>query len=210
MLLKRSDVCFALLNMISYKDFTNITLFLLFISFESTAQITVTNPSFEDEPADATVPTGWWKIDPDTTPDILPGFWGVYNEASDGETYIGLITRPNRTWETIGQKLASPLEKGVCYTTSVDLAHSKTYAGYSTPIKCRIYIGDKKKNRTQLIFESDFINTSEWQNVRIDFMPESTMQYILIEAYHPDTATKGTEGNILIDAFRPIKLCSKA
>lgn len=40
------------------------------------AQITVINPSFEDEPSDATTPQGWSACDDMTTPDIFPGYWG--------------------------------------------------------------------------------------------------------------------------------------
>ena len=39
-----------------------------------------------------------------TTPDILPGFWGEYNEANHGETYVGMITRANGTYESIGKR----------------------------------------------------------------------------------------------------------
>ena len=55
------------------------------------------NASFEGEPQDATVPIGWLACEPFTTPDILPGFWGIFQEASEGETYVGLITRENGT-----------------------------------------------------------------------------------------------------------------
>ena len=68
------------------------------------SQIYLTNASFEGEPQDATVPTGWFACELGTTPDILPGFWGVYSESSEGETYLGLITREDGTFESIGQR----------------------------------------------------------------------------------------------------------
>src|SRR5689334_15278944 len=46
------------------------------------------NPSFEDTPQDATMPQGWTGCKEGTTPDILPGFWGVYTPPSDGQTYV--------------------------------------------------------------------------------------------------------------------------
>ena len=47
-------------------------------------QILLDNPSFEGEPKDATTPIGWLECEKGTTPDILPGFWGVYLQPYDG------------------------------------------------------------------------------------------------------------------------------
>ena len=66
--------------------------------FQAGAQhITILNSSFEGEPADATVPQGWMACQEGTTPDILPGYWGVYTYPANGDTYLGLITRGNGT-----------------------------------------------------------------------------------------------------------------
>ena len=92
-------------------------------------QIFLDNASFEGEPQDATTPVGWLPCERGTTPDILPGPWGVYQEASDGDTYVGLITRDDGTWESIGQRLKQTLQPKDCYTFFLDLAHSNTYAG---------------------------------------------------------------------------------
>ena len=94
-----------------------IALILLLVSSNLSAQtISLVNPSFEETPQDATMPAGWHSCKQGTTPDILPGFWGVTTEAFDGETYMGLITRENGTWESIEQRLSETLKKGECYT----------------------------------------------------------------------------------------------
>ena len=98
-------------------------------------QIRVVNPGFEDQPSDATVPKGWLPCEDGTTPDILPGFWGEYGDASQGRTFVGLITRENSTFESIGQRLSSPLTAGECYRFSIDLARGAVYAGFNQPIK---------------------------------------------------------------------------
>jgi hypothetical protein len=60
----------------------------LLLSLSLKAQtIELFNPSFEEEAQDATTPQGWSACKEGTTPDILPGFWGVYTMPSDGETY---------------------------------------------------------------------------------------------------------------------------
>lgn len=179
------------------------------ISFHliSFGQIALINPSFEDEPADATMPNGWWLVESGTTPDILPGFWGVYAEPSDGNTYLGLITRENGTFESIGQRLTDNLQKNVCYSLALDLAHSEEYVGYSTPIKLKIYLGSKRKSKDQLIFESETIRNIDWETIQFLFTPDANYRYLILEAYAPQGDS--TKGNILLDNFSRIQLCNR-
>lgn len=185
-------------------------LFMIFcfilISVHSIGQITVTNPSFEDEPADATTPQGWHPCDNMTTPDIFPGFWGVYNEPSDGNTYVGIITRENGTYEQFGQRLSSKFKKSQCYRTAIDLAHSIIYSGYNRPIQLRIYIGSSKCSKDQLIFESPVIKSMKWKTFEIDFVPKDDHEYIIFEAFYSEEPFNH-KGNILIDNLRPFMSC---
>lgn len=185
--------------------------FILFFSITSfcSAQITVINPSFEDEPADATTPQGWSPCDDRTTPDIFPGFWGVYNEPSHGETYVGIITRENGTFESFGQRLSGVLNAKSCYYSEIDLAHSIIYSGYNRPIKLRIYLGSTKCSKDQLIFESPTIPQMNWKTFKFNFNPEEDYEYIILEAYYSDEPFSH-KGNILIDNLRPILRCGNA
>ena len=173
------------------------------------AQITVINPSFEDEPADATTPQGWSPCDDMTTPDIFPGFWGVYNEPNHGESYVGIITRENGTFESFGQRLSGTLKTKTCYKSEIDLAHSIIYSGYNRPIKLRIYLGKSMCSRDQLIFESPSIKHMNWKTFKFSFYPESDYDYIILEAYYKD-GPFSHKGNILIDNLRPILRCGNA
>lgn len=184
--------------------------FLIFLVCGSTlAQISFDNASFEGTPSDATIPSGWFAATEGTTPDILPGYWGVYEDPEDGESYVGLIVRPDGSYESIGQRLKQKLDKGGCYTLSMDLAHSDTYTGYNDPVHLRIWLGAKKSKRNQLIFTSPLIESDEWQHFRFDFTPEKKMQYIIIEAFRSD-GSKSVKGNVLIDNLSPIYNCNKA
>jgi hypothetical protein len=167
------------------------------------------NASFEGEARDATVPRGWFICTEGSTPDILPGPWGVYNEPSHGETYVGLITRENGTWESIGQKLTEKLLKGRCYQMSLDVARSDTYADYHDPIKLRIWCGKSKCDRTQLILETDFIRDTEWARQEIRFTAKSDMDYILFEAFIREGAFSH-RGNVLIDNVSAIVQCGRS
>lgn len=172
-------------------------------------QITLNNASFEDEPADATVPMGWFPCAPQTTPDILPGFWGVYNEASEGETFLGLITRFDGSYESVGQRFEKKLSDEICYQFTLDLAQSKTYAGYNEPLKIRIWVSNRKCKKEQLIFESEFITHANWKTYKVNFTPEFNAKFILIEAFHSEEEVTRT-GNILIDNITTLLSCKKA
>ena len=171
--------------------------------------IYLNNASFEGEPQDATVPVGWFPCAEGTTPDILPGPWGVYEEAAEGETYVGLITREDGSWESIGQRLSAPLKKGDCYVFSIDLARSGTYADYNEALRLRIWGGRRKCDQTQLLFESPLIESSDWTTYTVDFFADKDLHYIILEAFHEDDAF-GRRGNLLIDNISPIKKCARA
>ncbi len=184
---------------------------LLFILLPQLAsgQLFLDNASFEGNPEDATTPVGWHGCAPGTTPDILPGPWGVFEEASDGQTFVGLITRLDGTYESIGQRLKKPILSNECYQFKLDLAKSITYNGYSNPLKLRIWGGTSRCGKDQLIFESELIQDSEWSTNYISFTATKNINYLVLEAFHQDEPTP-YQGNLLIDHISPIKKCDRA
>lgn len=197
---------------------TNIYIFKYLISivllgsvtlFLSNGKITLNNPSFEDTPSDATTPMGWFECTPYTTPDILPGFWGVYNEPSDGDTYIGMITRENRTWEAIGQRVSNPMTKDACYQFTIDLAHSNSYAGYNDPVRLSIWISDSKCERQQRVLLTTSITEEDWKTYKVEFKPNQDSYYIFMEALYEEGESR-SKGNILIDNMSHITKCDQA
>ncbi len=183
-----------------------ILIIIFFVQFTLLGQTTLDNSSFEDTPADAIVPHGWFMCNESTTPDILPGFWGVNNIPQDGNTFVGLISRPDGSYEFIGQRLNPSLEKNECYQMSFYAAHSHTYAAYNKVIKVRIWLGEDKCSKDQLIFESEPIDYKEWKKLSIEFSPKAKMKYISIEAYSP----KAKRGNVLLDNMSRIIPCGRA
>lgn len=172
------------------------------------AQLYWQNGSFEGQPQDATVPQHWLACQQGTTPDILPGYWGVYQEASEGETYLGLISREDGSWESISQRLTQPLQQGKCYSFSIDLAHSRTYSGYNQAIRLRIWGSNSRCGDQQLLFESPLVTHSAWRTYPVSFTAKRNLSYIIIEAYSPGYAAR--RGNILIDNLGPIRVCPRA
>jgi len=173
------------------------------------SQISLKNASFEDEPQDATCPAGWIECEPETTPDILPGPWGVHTEPSDGETFMGIITRNNGTFESVGQRLSKPMKANECYTFSLDLAHSRTYAGYNMPLRLKIYAGSSRCGKNQLLGETELITHQEWQSYSFEFVTKGAYEYILFEAAFGNGLFGSYKGNILLDACSAIELCQR-
>ena len=185
--------------------------FLLFVilPYLVGAQIYLDNPSFEGEPQDATTPVGWHGCAPGTTPDILPGPWGVFEEPSDGDTFVGLITRLDGTLESIGQRLKKTIQPNECYQFKLELANSITYNGYSNPLKLRVWGGSTRCEKGQLLFETPEIESPDWQVYTILFSAEQHINFIILEAFYREEPTP-YQGNILLDNISPLKKCDRA
>ena len=96
--------------------------------------IELENPSFEDIPAVARPPEGWFDcgFTTESPPDVQPnGHFEVRTRPQHGKTYLGLIVRDNNTWESVGQKLGQPLRGGIAYKFSLNLCKSKHFISKS-------------------------------------------------------------------------------
>ena len=186
---------------------------LLLISFApllvSAQVIYLNNPSFEGTPSDASVPIGWIPCNNRTTPDILPGPWGVINEPSDGNTFMGLITREDGTYESVAQRLKEPLKANDCYQFSLEVATSDIYADYNVPLKLRIWVGETRCKKEQLVLETKLIEDTEWEKYAVSFTAKKQVNYIILEAFIKE-GPFSHRGNVLIDNFSPIKKCARA
>jgi hypothetical protein len=191
----------------------NIQAFLLLASTCYTlhvdAQIRLVNPSFEGEAQDAVVPNGWDACGAQTTPDVLPGFWGVYTRPQEGNTYMGLITREDGTWEMVGQKLNGTLQKKECYHMSMALSMSPSYSGYNNPIRIRVWGGRGTCEKLELLATSPTIDHKDWRSYDFYCFPENNITYIIIEAYYKEGIGMPYRGNILVDNISAINRCAR-
>lgn len=147
----------------------------------------------------------------ETSYDIQPGFWNVSTKPKFGATYIGMVTRQNGSYESIGQKLSKPLEKNTEYMFSIHVSTSPDYESktrenldeiskFDNPALFRV-IGKKiKSNDYELLYESVPITNINWKKLEIAFTPSIELDLIILEAYHVDK-DKPQNGNILIDAI---------
>jgi Carbohydrate binding domain len=168
------------------------------------------NPSFEGKAGASQTPQGWYSYTNSSTPDLLPGAWGVQAPAYAGNTCLGLVTREDGTSEDVGQLLSKTLQMGTCYTFSMYLNFAPKYVGYNNPIRLRVWGGTEKGEKATLLTSSPLIDNQTWKEYKFQFVPKSNIRYLTFEAYFGPGVTFFYKGNILLDNVSPIERCDRA
>jgi hypothetical protein len=175
--------------------------------------IRLENPSFEDEPSASHTPVGWFDcgFQGESPPDTHPSEnFKVTKQAFEGSTYLGLVTRDVNTWESIGQKLKTPLLKNVKYSFSVYLCRSNNYqsksrltgkdVNYVKPIILRIHGVKDDYKKSELLAESKLISSIDWEKIDFIIEPKDDFTYFVLEAYYrKKESSPAYNGNILVD-----------
>lgn len=190
---------------------------------QQTQVIYLENPSFEDMPRAGKTPEGWADCghSQESPPDIQPyGGFNVTRPAQEGKTFIGLVTRDNKTWEALAQRLTSPLVKGTCYKFSLYACKSDTYisptrknqsqpTNFNKGLVIRIWGGNSVCDRIELLAEiPEAVEHTEWKNYEFKFTPQSgDYTFICIESYYKTPTLAWYNGNILIDNASEIFSC---
>ncbi len=189
------------------------------------------NPSFEDLPRAGTPYTppikGWRDCGlaefPDQSPpDIHPvatGAWGVTLPAQDGNTYLGLVTRFDATYESLSQILNISLMPDKCYEFSGYLAQSDTYKSgtkrsykngqmeledFTGPTQLLIWGGDELCDKRELLAESGAVQNHQWKLYEFVFAPKTEILSITIEAFYITPTNEAYNGHVLVDGLSPI------
>ncbi len=174
--------------------------------------IPLANPSFEDFPQPAHTPEGWLDcgFQAETPPDVQPNpQFQVTQTAKHGKTYLGMVVRDNETWESVGQKLKTPLQKDVCYQFSLQLCRSACYVSkskltnkdvnYITPAVIRIWGGNQSCQKTERLAESEPIENMDWELFTFKLQPKANYDYFRIEVFYKTPTLFPYNGNVLID-----------
>lgn len=183
-----------------------------------TAQtIVLDNPSFEDYPGAAHTPFGWFNcgFTGETDVDVQPGSFQVMRPAQNGRTYMGMVTRDVNTWESVGQKLKTPILKGIKYNFSFYAARSELYVSqsqlthkdvnYITPAIVRVWGGNSACGKDELLAETPQVSAAEWQHFNLSCKTKANYDFIVVEAFYKVPTLFPYNGNILIDNFSEIK-----
>ncbi|NUO03128.1 MAG: hypothetical protein HUU01_21160, partial [Saprospiraceae bacterium] len=186
--------------------------------FAQTEDIQFSNPSFEDFARASNPPINWYDcgFQGETPPDVQPDpTFNVTKEAYHGETYLGMVTRDNDTWESVSQQISLPLKKGGCYTFEVYLARSLTYmsisrisdkvANYATPTKLRVWGGFRHCDKKQLLAETRLVINTNWKPYRLFFEAIEAYSFLTFEAFYDTPTLIPYNGNLLLDNLSDIK-----
>lgn len=193
--------------------------------------IEIKNGSFEDVPHRGDFLGGgiisWYdcgKVDfpNETPPDIHPkDFWENTTPPSDGKTYLGMVARRNETYESVSQRLTTPLRGGSCYSLSIDLCQSPRYVSasrdlngkmdsgktnFTKPIVLRLWGGSGYCDQRQLLAESTPISHSDWKTYAFNFKTSKEFRHITVEAFYKTPVLLPYNGHLLIDNLSDIRM----
>jgi hypothetical protein len=190
------------------------------------------NPSFEGKPSvggSGEISTGlekWHDCSvyqfPEATPyDVHSSeteFWNVRREPADGTTFISLVVRPNRSWESIGTRLNAPLQKGLSYRLRIYLARNPKFnslasgsmkpQSFTTPSVLRVWGAHNLARPGQLLVQTGEIVNSDWAEFTLDFIPKKDFNCLILEAYYSED-NASYPGHILLDNACLLKMAEE-
>ncbi len=173
--------------------------------------IDLRNQSFEDLSRCCKPPRGWYPCGKEdlNTPDVQPGHFNVDLQAFEGNTYLGMVTRDNDSWESVSQRLNRSLKRGECYTFNLKASYENNLISqsritnkdvkYNKPIKIRIWGGTGYCHKAELLDESPLIDHTFWKQYNFRFEPRKSHSFITIEAFYKTPTLVPYNGNVLID-----------
>jgi hypothetical protein len=174
--------------------------------------VRLTNPSFEESQNDDAGKKEWKDcgFDTESPPDFQPGLFNCDVEALHGDTYLGMVTRDDNTWERVCQELPQSLLRDTTYWFSLCLAASPTYVSrtsssskplnFDAPVKLRIWGSNHAAKKEVLLAESPAVSHHQWMRYTFELnCPKFEVDRITLEAYYADDPKKPTRGNLLID-----------
>lgn len=165
--------------------------------------IELKNPSMEGNIGRDSIPAGW--VAASNTPDVLPGPLNIYKRPADGKAYAGLHSGPAYR-EGLAQQLAAPLEKGLAYAISVDLAYAPRYLQAACNGNLTIYGGNSPKDTAQRLWSSGPFTDTTWRRFYAILEPTASYKYISVWADPGAPCTASDIGTaVLIDNFSSIR-----
>lgn len=150
-------------------------------------------------------------------------YWGNMTQPFAGDSYIGMVVRPDTTFEQITQKLTAPLIENEFYSFEIYLALPQNYKSqlkninensennvteknelvdFANPVKLQIWGFHDICDPGNKLAETQAVNHREWQKHVIQFQSDATYEYLAFIPYY--TSDETYPGSILIDECSPI------
>ena len=191
----------------------------ILLTLPSAAQNMLRNGSFEDGMVSMSrVPNHWINGSgvQESPPDLHSAaseFFNVLHLPADGQKYVGMVSRDNFTFESIGQRLRRPLEPGHTYELRLWVSHSETMestsrrtkqpAPYVTPIPFDVFVSNRTVGSPyELIYRSEPVAHTDWIEYKIEFEVEDSYKFIRIGAGMDPSVRGPVNGNVLIDGLQ--------
>lgn len=189
---------------------------LLLFSHKAGAQF-FSNPSFEGDPGLSFAPPYWSGLDAQSTPDTEP-LPCDYFEASDGNTYLTLITRGDQpdypaSSENVITSLLQPIEAGKYYQITLDLASRQDvgifswedgFTAYNAPLYLLVYGSPEGTQKGELLAESEEITQAQWNSHTLIITPLENALSLVFEAATVSGANSW--GNISLDRLFMVEI----
>jgi gliding motility-associated-like protein len=171
------------------------------------------NPSFEGPGGENNPPPYWIPCGLTSHPDRQPNQVDVHLPPSDGESYISMRVRGAttintpaeyiNTRENVYSELLKPLQQGMCYFMTVDLAYDNLaiYFGElipTYPSVFRVWGSNNGCDTMELLAESPVVEDTTWKTFDLLLNPKKgTYNYIFLEPYYAGDSTY--HGLLLVD-----------
>lgn len=139
-------------------------------------------------------------------------YFNVEHAPQDGNTFLGLVVRDNKTWECVMTKLKAPLYPDQSYRLDLYAGQSPKYYSrtsyppyqkkFTRPVIIRVWGGHGDSAEEQLLGQTEPVDHIEWRLYSFSFRPPEEFDHILIEAYYIPESKKPYAGHVLIDNLK--------
>jgi|GEM_PF-1870867 len=196
----------------------------------STAQesIAILNPSFELYYAQTQHKLEYWEscmIRGYTPPDVhskTKKYWSNTTAPYAGDSYVGMVVRPDTTFEQLAQKLDQSLQRDAYYAFEIHLALPQHYLSplrttantdeqqnltpelvdFANPVQLQVWGFYDLCDPGQKLAETTAVKHRDWKKYVIQFQSDDDYAYIAFIPYFTSDSTYA--GSILIDECSPI------
>jgi len=207
----------------------NIVHFALIMSFiminvsttNGQDRLNLFNSSFEkDVHQSSRTPWGWYPFPDDKTssPDIHSRYYTYFevkHVPSDGDRFISMVTRPDRSTEGICQFLEHPILTENKYRLKMDLSFSETFeskmlrrdtlVSFNHPCVIEVWGFNRFQEKDTLLAVTPTIDHQDWKTYNLMIDAEMQINDLCLIASFPDGTITPRPGNILLDNIQPIE-----
>ena len=184
-------------------------------------QLNLFNSSFEkDVHQSSRTPWGWYAFPDDkiSSPDIHSRYYTYFevkHVPSDGDRFISMVTRPDRSTEGICQFLENPILPGNKYRLVMDLSYSSefkskmlrtdTLVTFNHPCVIEVWGFNRFQEKDSLLAVTPVIDHEDWKTYTLLIDTEIQVNDLCFITSYPDMNSTPVAGNILMDNIQPIE-----